>query len=182
MRVLLRVIVAAFAIALIAWLAWRWAVTPREPDATGIARSDSATAGYKAARLSFASTTGDGFVSEVREMPDAGELHERVAALIAALARGPEQGGASVLPPGTELLHVYLDDRGTLTLDLSRAFQDRFQGGSSAEYLAAGSLVRTLADNVPDVKRVLFTCGGAPIASLGGHLPLDRPIEVESLP
>jgi hypothetical protein len=80
------------------------------------------------------------------------------------------------------VLHVYLDDRGLMTLDLSRAFQQGFHGGSSAEYLAVASLVRTIGANLPEVKRVLLVCGGAPIASLGGHLPLDRPIEVSELP
>ena len=34
----------------------------------------------------------------------------------------------------------------------------------------------------PEVKRVLLICGGSPIATLGGHLPLDRPIEISDWP
>jgi hypothetical protein len=44
------------------------------------------------------------------------------------------------------------------------------------------SLVRTLGANLPEVKRVLLVCGGAPIATLGGHLALDRPLEVSAMP
>jgi hypothetical protein len=121
-------------------------------------------------------------VSETREMMEVQSLHDRVAALVGELDRGPAAGAAAALPPGTAVLHVFLDDRGTMTLDLTRAFQQGFRGGSTAEYLAIGSLVRTIGMNLPDVKRVLITCGGAPLASLGGHLPLDRPIEVATLP
>jgi hypothetical protein len=35
---------------------------------------------------------------------------------------------------------------------------------------------------VPEVKRVLIVCGGGPLPTLGGHLPLDRPIEVSEMP
>ena len=50
-----------------------------------------------------------------------------------------------------------------MTLDLSRAFQQGFRGGSTAEYLAVASLVRTIGANLPEVKRVLLVCGGAPL-------------------
>jgi hypothetical protein len=32
---------------------------------------------------------------------------------------------------------------------------------------------------MPDVDRVLILCGGASLHTLGGHLPLDRPLEVD---
>ena len=93
-----------------------------------------------------------------------------------------ERAGLAALPAGTAALHVFLDDRGLLTLDLSRAFQHGFRGGSGAEYLAVASLVRTLGANLPEVKRVLIVCGGRPIATLGGHIPLDQPLDVNDWP
>ena len=69
-----------------------------------------------------------------------------------------------------------------MTLDLSRAFRQRFRGGSSAEYLAIASLMRTIGANVPEAKRVLIICAGRPIATLGGHLPLDRALEISDWP
>ena len=69
-----------------------------------------------------------------------------------------------------------------MTLDLSRAFRQGFRGGSSAEYLAIASLVRTLGANLPELKRVRIVCDGEPISSLGGHLPLDQPLDVSDWP
>ena len=108
-------------------------------------------------------------------------LHERVAALVAELDRGPRGRGVAALPAGTAVLHVYLDDEGLLTLDLSRAFLQNFRGGSGAEYLAVASLVRTLGANEPEVRQVLIVCGGTPLQTLGGHLPLDRPFDVTEM-
>src|SRR5213075_813296 len=83
----------------------------------------------------------------------------------------------AALPAGTSVLHVYLDDHGLMTLDLSGAFRQRFRGGSSTEYLAIASLVRTLGANLPEVKRLLVVCGGRAIASLRAHVGLVRPVD-----
>jgi hypothetical protein len=143
---------------------------------------DTLSTGLRTVRLSFAARDGGGLVTETRDLPDRGDLRERIAQLVAELDRGPRGTGVAALPPGTAVLHAYLDGRGLLTLDLSRAFVERFEGGTTAEYLAVASLLRTLAANVPEVKRVLIVCGGAPLATLGGHLPLDRPLDVSDWP
>lgn len=176
-----RVLLWTVVVAALAWAGWRFAVTARHPAAR-VAPPDTSDAGYRAARLFFVAPAGDRLVSESRELPESATLHSRVAALVGELDRGPTGAGVAVLPPGTSLLHVYLDDEGLMTIDLSRAFQQGFRGGSQAEYLAVSSLVRTLAANVPDVKRVLIVCGGDPIATLGGHVPLDRPLDVSEMP
>lgn len=168
-------IVAAFVAAVLAWAAWRSRDASRAPEPVS---ADSTSVGIRAVRLYFARGDGSGLVPESRERIEPSGLHDRVADLVAELARGPEGRGARVLPAGTTLRHVYLDDDGTLTVDLSAAFLQGFRGGTSAEELAIGSLVRTLAANLPETKRVLLTCGGSPIVSLGGHLPLDRPLDV----
>ena len=175
-----RYLVPALAVAALVWFAWHWTQRRNAPP-PGLA-ADSSAAGVRSARLYFAAASGDSLVVEPREMLDATSLHERVAGLVAELDRGPRGAGVAALPAGTAALHVFLDERGLLTLDLSRAFQQGFRGGSGAEYLAVASLVRTLGANLPEVKRVLIICGGRPIATLGGHLPLDQPLDVNDWP
>jgi hypothetical protein len=169
------VLLAAAALALLGWRAWQ-ARADRHAAAAGA--TDTTQAGMRAVTLWFADESGDSLVSEVREVVEQEGLHERVAQLVAALDQGPLHHGVATLPAGTSVLHAYLDDRGLLTLDLSRAFQQGFRGGSRAEDFTIGSLVRTLAANLPEARRVLFACGGAPIGSIGGHVPLDRPIDL----
>src|SRR5207244_1472968 len=124
------------------WAGWTYVVAPRRAVAPS-PPVDSSGAGYRAVRLFFAAPSGDRLVSESRELPESATLHERVAALVGELDRGPAGPGVAALPPGTSLLHVYLDDKGLMTIDLSRAFQQGFRGGAQAEYLALSSLVRT---------------------------------------
>ena len=176
-----RLVVVALALGALAWAGWTFVLAPRRAAVAEIS-ADSSAAGYRAVRLFFASPAGDHLVSESRELPESATLHERVAGLVSELDRGPAGSGVAALPPGTSLLRVFLDEDGLMTVDLSRAFQQGFRGGTGAEYLAIASLVRTLAANVPEVKHVLIVCGGEPIATLGGHLPLDRPLDVTEMP
>ena len=158
-----------------AWLVQR----RRAPRAVAPIAADSHATGVKAVRLYVAAPGGDSLIGEPREMVEAAGLHDRVAALVQELDRGPRGGGVAALPAGTSVLHVYLNDRGLMTLDLSGAFRRGFRGGSNAEYLAVASLVRTLSANLPEVRRVLIVCAGRPVPSLGGHLPLDQPLDVQ---
>ncbi len=169
---LLLVVVAALGLG-----GWQWWRTRLSAPAGAPAPADTAQAGLRSMTLWFASESGDSLVCEVRETVEQGDLRARVALLVDGLAVGPTRAGVAVLPTGTRVLHVYLDERGLLTLDLSRAFQQGFHGGSREEDLIVGSLLRTIASNLPEVKQVLVVCGGAPIGSLGGHVPLDRPID-----
>uniref|UniRef100_A0A832MN81 GerMN domain-containing protein n=1 Tax=Eiseniibacteriota bacterium TaxID=2212470 RepID=A0A832MN81_UNCEI len=177
-----RVLVVALLAAALAFAAWRWFERARTPVAPGAAPADTASAGVKAVRLHFGSADGDTLVVETRELPDAPDVHRRVAALVAELDRGPLERGVAVLPPGTAAVHVYLDDAGLLTLDLSGAFVRGFRGGSRAEWLAVASLVRTLGDNVPEAKRILLVSSGVALPTLGGHVPLDRPLDPAEWP
>ena len=180
MRVLRVLVIVTLGIAVLASAAWFFA--HQEEPLPALPGVDSVGAGVQSVQLYFAAATGDSLVFEPRDVVEGGSLHDRVASLILELERGPREDGVKVLPQGTALRHAYLDDRGLLIVDLSRAFQQNFRGGSGAEQLAVASLVRTLAANVADVRQVRLVCGGAPLASLGGHLPLDRPIDVSDLP
>ena len=173
-----RLILLLLAVGLIGFVAWRWNVMRTENERPPIAAPDTAVAGVRAVRLYFGSTEGDELTREMRELSESPDLHARVASLIAALDQGPTAGGVAVLPAGTSALHVFLDEQGLLTLDLSRAFVQGFRGGSTAEALAIASLVRTLGDNLPEVKRVQIVSGGAAVRTLGGHVALDRPLDV----
>jgi spore germination protein GerM len=181
MRMRRVVVIGLVVVAVLAWGLWRFSVVPAR-RIQSVAPIDTLGTGYRSVRLYFASPGGDHLISETRELPETTDLHERVAALVGELDRGPSGPGVAALPPGTSLLHVYLDHEGLMTIDLSRAFQQGFRGGSTAEYLAIASLVRTLAANLPEVHRILFVCGDEPIPSLGGHIALDRPIDVAEMP
>ncbi len=169
-------------LAVLAYAGWRLWVSRAPGGVVPVVAADTTQAGMRSMTLYFADAEGERLRSETREMVEQEGLHERVAQLVQALDEGPMRGGVAVLPAGTSVLHVYLDDQGLLTLDLSGAFRQSFNGGGRTEELAIGSLLRTLGDNLPEVKGVLLVCGGAPITSLGGHLPLDQPLDPHDWP
>lgn len=179
-----RAFVVMLGLALVAfganWLAQRRAEGPAPVPLPPAA--DSTGGGVRSVRLWFAASDGDSLVGELREIVEPPTFHEKVARLVEELDRGPRGNGVPALPAGTSVLRVYLDDRGLLTLDLSGAFLQGFHGGSTGEYLAVASLVGTLGSNLPEVKRVMLVCASRPVASLGGHLPLDRPLDVTDWP
>lgn len=173
-----RMLLGLLFFAVLAWLAYMWserAVNPMQVRGMG---SDSLVGGFRAVHLYFGSLDGTRFVVENREVREPASLHDMVSMLIGELDRGPHGRGVAVLPRGTAVLGVYMDG-GVLTVDLSRAFLQGFSGGSTTEYMTLATLVRTMGANVPDVDRVQLLCGGAVLNTLGGHLPLDRPLDVE---
>jgi hypothetical protein len=176
-----RILVVLLVLAALVWAGQRW-LRPANVAAPAVTAADSTAAGVRSARLYFAAPSGDSLVVEPRELVESAGLHDRVAALVAELDRGPRAGGVAALPAGTSVLHVFMDERGLLTLDLSRSFQQGFRGGAGAEYLAVASVVRTLGANLTGIKSVLIVCGGEPLATLGGHLPLDQPLDIADWP
>src|SRR5262245_50051965 len=111
MRRPLRLVVLGLVVIVAALVARPWLVRQAEPE-RALVPADSTTVAVRAVTLWFASPDGDSLAAESRELPEPGELHDRLAALVAALAAGPEQGGTPTLPAGTTLLHAYLDDAG----------------------------------------------------------------------
>ena len=181
-----RLLVGGVVIAVLAWVAGYLERRPETPGTAGglvpagqggPGVADSTQGEIRTVRLYFASTGGDKLVSETREVSSPAGLHGQVESLVRELALGARHGGMRLLPPGTALRHAYLDPRGLMTVDLTPAFRDRFQGGSTAEYLTVASLVYTLLDNEPGVQRVRLACEGEPLSTLGGHFACDRPVD-----
>lgn len=173
-------VLAALAVLVFAGVRW-WATRAPRGVVASVA-ADTTQAGMRSMTLYFPDPLGERLVSESRELLEQESLHARVEQLVRALEEGPKRGGVKILPTGTSVLHAYLDEQGLLTLDLSGPFRQAFTGGTRSEELAVGSLLRTLGGNLPEVKRVLLVCGGSPIASLAGHLPLDRPLDPHEWP
>jgi len=172
-----RVFLGLLAVAAAIYAGWRlWA--PATEEVPVPAPADTTGEGVRVVTLWVAADTGDSLVALSQPMVEREDLHARLEALVEALSR-PTRRGVPALPAGTTVLHAYLDERGLLVLDLSRSFAQGFNGGSRAEDMAVGSLLRTVGANVPQVRRVLLTCDGAALASLGGHVPLDRPLEIQ---
>jgi len=134
----------------------------------------------QALQLYFADDEAQNMVSERRALPERASLEESVEAAIAALVAGPEEEHHnSVFPKEARLLQTYYtESTRTLFLDFNHALVDRHPGGSTAEYLTLGALVRTVAANFPQVTRLQILVDGQAIDTLAGHFDTSKPIEV----
>lgn len=122
------------------------------------------------------SDKGDGSQMEARKVSlpaDASGPKARVQAVLDASV-----GGERLFPKGSKALSVDYDDKGLATVDLSSEIKS-FAGGSSKEAAAANALALTAASGDKGAKEVLFKCEGQELESLGGHLDLTVPVEVD---
>jgi len=83
---------------------------------------------------------------------------------------------ANPIPRGTKVLGLELKD-GLASVNLSKEFRDNFQGGSDAEAMTIGALLKTLAQ-FPKIKHVRLLVDGKPLETLG-HLDLSEPLDVK---
>jgi spore germination protein GerM len=119
---------------------------------------------------------------ESRAIEMQADLVDRVARAVEELLRGPTAGKGRAFPPGSRLLHAFLEEsEGALTLDFDPAVaQALTQAGSVEERVALDSLRRTLRVNFPALRSLRILIGGEMRDSLAGHLSIARPIPLDA--
>ena len=124
-------------------------------------------------KLFWASEAGDGSLSPVTvELPLAGDPVLRVKQVLNTLLAGPVDTELRTLPPDAALLEFYLLKDGTGVADFSEALATSIPSGIESEQMAADSITKTLAANVPQVKRLKILIHGQEVETLAGHLDL----------
>jgi spore germination protein GerM len=78
------------------------------------------------------------------------------------------------LPPGTELLGIWVEER-LATVDLSGELRTGFRGGSDNEQVTVYSIVNTLT-SLPTIDRVQILVEGETVNTLGGHHDVSGPL------
>ncbi|MEK7798979.1 MAG: GerMN domain-containing protein, partial [Acidobacteriota bacterium] len=95
--------------------------------------------------------------------------------IVVELINGPQEPGLlPTLPPQTRLRGLYLDRSGTAYVDLSSEVSDLHPGGTGEEIATIYSLVNSLIDNLPEIKRVHLLINGEERDTLKNHLDLRR--------
>ena len=135
----------------------------------------AAPAGTIVATLFFASADGDKLVREGREVDIEESIEEGVESVVDELIRGPLGSLAPTLPTNSRVLGVHL--KGSLVqIDFGPELLEGIPAGSSAEMVAAYSIVDTVATNFPQIKEVQFLVEGGVPQTLKGHLDLRAPL------
>ncbi len=136
--------------------------------------------GSRTVTLFFAAADEPVIYGESREVGVGRRLDEQVRQVIDALLAGPErESGVNAIPRGTQLLAVLLDDKsGTVYLDFSSDLVASHPGGSAAEYCTVAAIVKTIAENFPEIQAVQILVDGSQVDTIAGHIRADQPLPV----
>lgn len=134
--------------------------------------------GVRGVFLYYGLPGSDSLVAEYRDVVVKDRPIDQVRAIYRELIAGPTGSRVTAFPEGTELLNTYWTARGTLYLDWNRTLVAGFRGGSGKERQLLTSIVRTAADNLPQVQRVAILVEGSPVETIGGHYDTFQPLAV----
>lgn len=133
------------------------------------------------AKLFWSSGNEDGSVSAVTvELPLSSEPVLRAKQVLNTLLAGPVNADLRTLPPDCVLLAFYLLPDGTAVADFSEALATSTPSGIESEQMAVDSITKTLAANVPKVRRLKILIHGQEMETLAGHLDLMGTFAVSS--
>ncbi len=122
--------------------------------------------------LYFPSDDEGVLLPETRQIAWASNDTDRIHQVLLALIEGSYRGLRRPLPPSTELRAAFLTPEGTLYVDFSSSALALFEPGIQSETLAVYSIVNSLAENVPAVKKVRVLIQGQEVETLNGHADL----------
>jgi hypothetical protein len=129
-------------------------------------------------RLLFPAADRNALLIEERAVAYDADLARQLEQVVTALATGSRAGHLPALPPGTRVLQVLVDERGTAFVDLSK--DAAWTGiGALEERLAVYALVDTLSLNFPAVRRVQWLVEDKPVETMAGHVDLSRPLRAD---
>jgi spore germination protein GerM len=123
--------------------------------------------------LYFGAADSDGFAAAKGVIYETPLQVNQVKQAVLLLLAGPSQGTLRVIPEGTILRDVYLDSNGIAYTDFSQELSLNLPGGTTSEYLAVYSVLKTLFDAFPWIKGVRILVDGKETATLSGHLSLE---------
>jgi len=116
---------------------------------------------------------GPGKVAPVEiELPLSADPVERSRQLLQALIANPPTPDQRTLPASATLLGFYILPDGTAIADFSDSLAAETPSGILSESTAVNSIVRTLAANVPQLRRLKILIHGQEVDTLAGHVDL----------
>lgn len=126
---------------------------------------------------------GSGKVAPVQiELPLSADPVERSRQLLQALIANPPTPDQRTLPASTTLLGFYILPDGTAVADFSDSLASELPSGILSESMAVNSIVKTLAANVPQLRRLKILIHGQEVDTLAGHVDLTGFFDLNAAP
>lgn len=126
---------------------------------------------------------GPGKIAPVAiELPLSADPVERSRQLLQTLIANPPTPGQRTLPASTTVLGFYLLPDGTAVADFSESLASETPSGILSETMAVESIARTLAANVPRLRRLKILIHGQEVDTLAGHVDLTGFFDLNPAP
>ncbi len=172
-NVLLVLVIVAVSLVLII----KWARMTSRRESPGIMEVPEET---RSVTLFFANRDADGLLSEAREIAVGEGLEEQVKGVMGALLQGPlRENMVSAIPVGTEVIQVFwAEETQTIFIDFNRTLIYGHPGGGTGEYYVISMILRTIASNFPQVRRLQFLVDGYPVETIAGHYAVGKPLDI----
>ncbi len=128
-------------------------------------------------KIYFPLQDGSGLSPETRQVAQSTDETQEAKEVLSELIRGPLSANlAPALPAVTQVKSAFIDQSsGTAYVDFSRDVRTQFPGGAWTETLAIYSVVNTLTEDFPNIKRVQILIDGNVENSLAGHIDITKP-------
>jgi hypothetical protein len=114
------------------------------------------------------------------ELPLSADAVERSKQLLRKLISDPPTPDQRTLPADATLLDFYMLPDGTAVADFSDAVASEMPSGILSEQLAVDSIARTLAINVPGLRRLKILIHGQEVDTLAGNVDLTGFFDLNS--
>jgi len=179
-RTLSAVAVAVLAIAL-GWLLFvglpRWYGGPASKAGATLPPDAPAAPGRTIkARLFYIADDGTRLAGVERDVAYGEGTVEQARQMIEAQIAPVAEPLVSAVPAGTRLRALFVSDRGTAYVDLSREVAAAHTGGSVNELLTVYAIVNVLTANLPAITAVQVLVDGKEVETLAGHVDLRLPL------
>ncbi|HXJ15622.1 MAG TPA: GerMN domain-containing protein [Candidatus Polarisedimenticolia bacterium] len=116
---------------------------------------------------------GPGKVAPVEvDLPLSADPVQRSRQLLRELISSPPASDQRTIPGDAVLLGFYVLPDGTAIADFSDALASETPSGILSETVAVNSIIRTLASNVPSLRRLRILVHGEEVETLAGHVDL----------
>lgn len=127
-------------------------------------------------KLFFETPDRAGLVTEERSVAFSADLSRQLRLVVEELVQGSSSGLISPLNPATRVLEVFVTGGGVAYVDVSKEVALDHAGGSASELMTVYSVVNTIAENFPAIRRVQILVEDRPTETLAGHVDVSRPL------
>jgi Sporulation and spore germination len=116
------------------------------------------------------------------ELPLSADPVQRSRQLLEALIASPPTPDQRTLPASTTVLGFYILPDATAVADFSDSLASELPSGILSESMAVNSIVRTLAANLPQLRRLKILIHGQEVDTLAGHVDLTGFFDLNPAP